>query len=142
MMSKQLSVFIENRKGRLSEVLQVLKDNKISIISLSLADTTEYGLLRLIVNDAINGKEVLTKEGFSTMLTDVFIINISHRVGSLQELLNVLNDNDVSVEYMYGLSIENDNAYVVLKTSDSVKTEKIFTDSNISMLSDREIAVI
>lgn len=142
MMSKQLSVFIENRKGRLSEVLQVLKDNKISIISLSLADTTEYGLLRLIVNDAINGKEVLTKEGFSTMLTDVFIINISHRVGSLQELLNVLNDNDVSVEYMYGLSIENDNAYVVLKTSDSVKTEKIFTDSNISMLSDREISVI
>lgn len=142
MTSKQLSVFIENRKGRLSEVLQVLKDNKISIISLSLADTTEYGLLRLIVNDAINGKEVLTKEGFSTMLTDVFIINISHRVGSLQELLNVLNDNDVSVEYMYGLSIENDNAYVVLKTSDSVKTEKIFTDSNISMLSDREIAVI
>ena len=142
MTSKQLSIFIENRKGRLSEVLQVLKDNKISIISLSLADTTEYGLLRLIVNDAINGKEVLTKEGFSTMLTDVFIINISHRVGSLQELLNVLNDNDVSVEYMYGLSIENDNAYVVLKTSDSVKTEKIFTDSNISMLSDREIAVI
>ncbi len=142
MTSKQLSVFIENRKGRLREVLQVLKDNKISIISLSLADTTEYGLLRLIVNDAINGKEVLTKEGFSTMLTDVFIINISHRVGSLQELLNVLNDNDVSVEYMYGLSIENENAYVVLKTSDAVKTEKIFSDSNISMLSDREIAVI
>lgn len=142
MTSKQLSVFIENRKGRLSEVLQVLKDNKISIISLSLADTTEYGLLRLIVNDAINGKEVLTKEGFSTMLTDVFIINISHRVGSLQELLNVLNDNDVSVEYMYGLSIENDNAYVVLKTSDAVKTEKIFIDNNISMLSDKEISVI
>ena len=142
MTSKQLSVFIENRKGRLSEVLQVLKDNKISIISLSLADTTEYGLLRLIVNDALNGKEVLTKEGFSTMLTDVFIINISHRVGSLQELLNVLNDNDVSVEYMYGLSIENDNAYVVLKTSDAVKTEKIFNDNSISMLSDKEIAVI
>lgn len=142
MTSKQLSVFIENRKGRLSEVLQVLKDNKISIISLSLADTTEYGLLRLIVNDAINGKEVLTKEGFSTMLTDVFIINISHRVGSLQELLNVLNDNDVNVEYMYGLSIENDNAYVVLKTSDAVKTEKIFIDNNISMLSDKEISVI
>lgn len=142
MTSKQLSVFIENRKGRLSEVLQVLKDNKISIISLSLADTTEYGLLRLIVNDALNGKEVLTKEGFSTMLTDVFIINISHRVGSLQELLNVLNDNDVSVEYMYGLSIENDNAYVVLKTSDAVKTEKIFIDNSISMLSDKEIAVI
>ena len=142
MLAKQLSVFIENRKGRLSEVLQVLKDNKISIISLSLADTTEYGLLRLIVNDAINGKEVLTKEGFSTMLTDVFIINISHRVGSLQELLNVLNDNDVSVEYMYGLSIENDNAYVVLKTSDAVKTEKIFIDNNISMLSDKEISVI
>lgn len=142
MMSKQLSVFIENRKGRLGEVLQVLKDNDINIISLSLADTTEYGLLRLIVNDANKGKEKLTEEGFSTMLTDVFIINISHQVGSLQDLLKILTINDVSIEYMYGLSVEGENAYVVLKSSDSAKVEKIFAENGVITLSDKDISVI
>ena len=142
MMSKQLSVFIENRKGRLGEVLQVLKDNDINIISLSLADTTEYGLLRLIVNDANKGKEKLTEEGFSTMLTDVFIINISHQVGSLQDLLKILTINDVSIEYMYGLSVEGENAYVVLKSSDSAKVEKIFAENGVVTLSDKDISVI
>ena len=69
MAAKQLSVFIENRKGRLGEVLEVLKKNGISILSLSLADTTEYGLLRLIVNDPELCKQTLSQEGFSTMLS-------------------------------------------------------------------------
>ena len=69
MTAKQLSVFIENRKGRLSEVLDVLKANGVNILSLSLADTTEYGLLRLIVNDPALGKEKLTEAGFSSLLS-------------------------------------------------------------------------
>ena len=142
MVAKQLSVFIENRQGRLGEVLSVLKTNGINILSLSLADTTEYGLLRLIVNDANKGKEKLTEEGFSTMLTDVFIINISHQVGSLQDLLKILTINDVSIEYMYGLSVEGENAYVVLKSSDSAKVEKIFAENGVVTLSDKDISVI
>ena len=70
MVAKQLSVFIENRQGRLGEVLSVLKANKVNILSLSLADTTEYGLLRLIVNNPELGKEKLAQDGFSTMLTN------------------------------------------------------------------------
>ena len=142
MITKQLSVFIENRKGRLGEVLQVLKNNDINIISLSLADTTEYGLLRLIVNDANKGKEKLTEEGFSTMLTDVFIINISHKVGSLQELLKILTINDIGIEYMYGLSVEGENAYVVLKTSDASKVEKVFAENGVVTLLDKDISAI
>ena len=87
MFAKQLTVFIENRTGRLSEVLNVLKENNVNILSLSLADTTEFGLLRLIVDNAALGKEKLTENGFSSMLSDVSIIQIVHKVGSLQELL-------------------------------------------------------
>ena len=108
MVAKQLSVFIENRQGRLGEVLNVLKVNKVNILSLSLADTTEYGLLRLIVNNPELGKEKLAEDGFSTILTDVLVLKISHQSGSLQGLLQILSENDVNIEYMYGLSIDGD----------------------------------
>ena len=93
MFAKQLTVFIENRTGRLSEVLNVLKDNNVNIISMSLADTTEYGLLRLIVNDPVLGKEKLTEKGFSSLLSNVSIIKIPHKAGSLQELLKAIDEN-------------------------------------------------
>ena len=96
-MAKQVSVFIENRQGRLGEVLRVLKENKVNILSLSLADTTEYGLLRLIVNNPDLGKEKLSEAGFSTMLTKVFVVKINHNAGSLQELVVVLSQNGINV---------------------------------------------
>ena len=134
MFAKQLTVFIENRSGRLAEVLAVLKENKVNILSLSLADTTEYGLLRLIVDNAALGKEKLTENGFSSLLSDVSIIKIPHKAGSLQELLKVIDQNGINIEYMYGLSIESDEAYVVLKASDSSKVEEILTANKISTL--------
>ena len=103
MFIKQLSVFIENRKGRLEEVLNTLKNSDINIISLSLADTADYGLLRLIVSDPKRGKEALTKNGFSAMLTDVLAITLSHRVGQLQELLTVICKAEINVEYMLSI---------------------------------------
>ena len=115
--AKQLSVFIENRKGRLEETLKVLKDGGINILSLSLADTSEYGLLRLIVGDPEKAKKELTDNGFKAMLTDVLVVKISHTVGALQELLCALSNSEISVEYMYGLSIDGGEAYVVLKSS-------------------------
>ena len=123
MIAKQLSVFMETRKGRIGEVLDVLKKNKVNILSLSLADTTEYGLLRLIVDNAELGKEKLASFGFSTMLTNVLIVEIEHKAGSLQVILEVLSKNDINIEYMYGLSIENSNAYIVIKTSKSENHE-------------------
>ncbi len=131
MFAKQLTVFIENRTGRLSEVLGVLKENNISILSLSLADTTEFGLLRLIVDNASLGKEKLTENGFSSLLSDVSIIQIPHKVGSLQELLKVIDENGINIEYMYGLSIESEEAYVVLKASDIEKIDKILEENGV-----------
>lgn len=135
MFAKQLTVFIENRTGRLSEVLNVLKLNNVNIISLSLADTTEFGLLRLIVDNPALGKEKLTENGFSSLLSDVSIIKISHKVGSLQELLKAIDNGDVNIEYMYGLSIEGEEAYVVLKASDVTKIDAILEEHNIETVS-------
>ena len=135
MFAKQLTVFIENRSGRLSEVLDVLKVNNVNILSLSLADTTEFGLLRLIVDNAALGKEKLSENGFSSLLSDVSIIKIPHKVGSLQELLKALDENGINIEYMYGLSIESDEAYVVLKATDINKLDSILTANNIHTIS-------
>lgn len=142
MFAKQLTVFIENRSGRLSEVLGVLRENNINILSLSLADTTEFGLLRLIVDNAAFGKEKLTENGFSSLLSDVSIIQIPHKSGSLQELLKVIDNNGVNIEYMYGLSIESDQAYVVLKASDIQKVDRILEENNIHTISCEELANI
>ena len=142
MFAKQLTVFIENTSGRLSEVLDVLKKNNVNILSLSLADTTEFGLLRLIVDNAALGKEKLIENGFSSLLSDVSIIQIPHKVGSLQNLLKVIDDNKVNIEYMYGLSKETDKAYVVLKASDINKVDSILAENNIHTISCEELANI
>ena len=86
MFIKQLSVFIENREGRLGEVLDALKEEQVSIISLSLADTSEYGLLRMITSAPEKGQAALKKRGFSAMLTPVLAVCLSHQVGKLQEI--------------------------------------------------------
>lgn len=142
MIAKQLSVFIENRQGRLGEVLNVLKNNNVNILSLSLADTTEYGLLRLIVNNPELGKEMLAKEGFSTLLSDVLVIRIAHISGSLQELIVKLSENGINVEYMYGLSTNADQAFVVLKASCIEKALEVLDANNVQTLSSEEIALL
>ena len=140
MVAKQLSVFIENRQGRLGEVLNVLKNNNVNILSLSLADTTEYGLLRLIVNNPELGKAKLAEEGFSTLLSDVLVIRIKHVSGSLQELIVKLSENDINVEYMYGLSTDGEQAFVVLKASCVEKAQMVLEQNGVCTLSTEEIA--
>ena len=135
MFAKQLTVFIENRTGRLSEVLGVLKNNGVNILSLSLADTTEFGLLRIIVDNPELGKAKLSENGFSSLLSNVSIIKIPHKVGSLQELLRAIDQGGVNIEYMYGLSIEADEAYVVLKASDVHAVDTILEQYGIETVS-------
>lgn len=140
MFAKQLTVFIENRTGRLCEVLNVLKNNGVNILSLSLADTTEFGLLRLIVDQPALGKEKLTENGFSSLLSDVSIIKIPHKVGSLQDLLKAIDQSNVNIEYMYGLSIEASDAYVVLKASDIAAVDAILAECKIETVSCEQLA--
>jgi hypothetical protein len=136
---KQLSVFIENRQGRLGEVLRVLKESNVNILSISLADTTEYGLLRLIVNDPEHGCEVLLSAGFSSMLTDVLIVKVPHVAGSLQKILSRIAEKEINIEYMYGLSVEANDASIVMKTNELEAACAALRESNIDTMTPDEI---
>lgn len=142
MTANQVSVFIENRQGRLGQVLSVLKENDINILSISLADTTEYGLLRLIVNKPTEARDVLLNAGFSSMLTEVLIIKVPHQTGALQKILAVIAENNVSIEYMYGLSVESTDASIVMKTNELDKACKILAGSNIGTLTSKDIEAL
>ena len=140
MFAKQLTVFLENRTGRLSEALNILKMNDVNILSLSLADTTEFGLLRLIVDQPEVGKSKLRENGFSSLLSDVLIVKIPHQAGSLQKLLEEIDGDGVNIEYMYGLSVGAENAYIVMKPSDAVRVHEILAEQNVEAVSSEEIA--
>ena len=141
MQAKQLSVFIENREGRLDEVLAVIKAANVNILSLSLADTSEYGLLRLIVSDPAAADQALKASGFSSMLTDVLVVRLANKVGSLQAFLSDLARTEINLEYMYGLTIEKEGkASLVIKASDLAKASAILLKAGAELLTAEDIA--
>ena len=133
MVIKQLSIFIENKSGRLTEVTEVLSNNHINISALSVADTSEYGILRLIVSDPEKAVKVLKENDFSVSLTDVVCIVVPHVEGGLYKALSVFSDNGISVEYMYAFAV-NDKASVVMKVSDVEETIKILKQHELELL--------
>ncbi len=135
MVTKQISVFIENRTGRLGEILDVLKEKGVNILSTCLSDTTEYGILRILSDKPQAGKDALSAAGFSSMLTDVFVLEIPHTPGGLQQVLRAISEEELGVEYMYGLSVGGENASIVVKTSDLDKADEIFARRGIVTLS-------
>ena len=136
---KQLSVFIENRQGRLGEVLSVLKESGANILSMSLADTTEYGLLRIMVTAPEKAKDALNSKGFAAMVTDVLVIKIPHKAGSLQSILEIIAENNINIEYMYGLSIEGEDASIVVKANDLERTMAVLRENNIETMTSEHI---
>lgn len=139
MFIKQLSVFIENQEGRLGEVLDVLKAKQVSIISLSLADTSEYGLLRMITSNPQAGQAALKEKGFAAMLTDVLAVRLSHHVGSLQEVLSYVCQAGLNVEYMYALSNKEDEASIICKISNGDEAAKLLKSKDVELYSQEDI---
>ena len=134
MFIKQLSVFVENKKGRLSEILDVIKD--INISALSMADTTDFGVLRMIVSDPDLAKQKLTESGVVVKTTDVIGMVVGDTPGSLAKEIRCLTDNGIVVEYTYAfLSRNNDNALVVLRTDNNEKAEVILKENGIDTIS-------
>lgn len=123
---KQLTVFIENRLGRLEDVTEILSGNNINIVCISLADTSEYGMLRMIVSQPAAAYDVLTASGFSAMLSDVIAVKIPHHFGTLKSLTGMLSENGIDIRYMYAL-MSGENAAIVIKTSDNEKAESILS---------------
>ena len=139
MFVNQLSVFIENREGRLEQVLEILKQKNINIISLSLADSSDYGLLRMIVSDPEEGKNALREAGFSAMLTKVLAVKLSHKVGQLQELLSEICKAGINVEYTYALATGNDDASIVIKPADLEKAAAVLEKTGVEVITAAEL---
>ncbi len=139
MFVNQLSVFIENREGRLDKVLETLKNSNVNIISLSLADTSDYGLLRMIVSDAQLGKDALKAAGFSAMLTPVLAIKLAHQVGQLQVLLSEICKAGINIEYTYALATGTDDACIVIKTADLEKAATILEKTGVELITSEEL---
>jgi hypothetical protein len=136
---KQLSVFLENREGRLDLVLETLKKNDINILSLSLADTSDYGVLRMIVTDPVKGKAALREQGFSAMLTPVLAVKIAHQVGQLQVLLAEICKAGINIEYMYALATGADYASIIIKTVDLDKAAEVVAQTGVEMLTSEDL---
>ena len=136
---KQLSVFLENREGRLEEVLAILKEQGINIISLSLADTSDYGMLRLLVNNPEKGRAALKENGFSATLNDVVAVKMAHKAGALQGALHTLCQAGINVEYMYALCTKTDEAAIVIKPSELAGAEKALRDAGADFFEEGDI---
>ena len=135
----QLSVFIENKTGALVDVMQILADANIDIRALSIADTLDYGILRLIVNDANKAKEVLETKGFLVKITPVIAVSVRNTPGSFANVIKILADNNINLEYTYAF-IANEkhhhHAYVVLRVEDNDKAYGILKENGIKLISE------
>ena len=139
---EQLSVFMENKVSRLNEVLLQLKTSKVNVLSLSLADTSEFGVLRLIVDNPEEGRKVLKENGFSARLTKVLAIKLPNEVGTLQGVLEVLGKAGMNVEYMYVLANAKDFSGMIIKTGNPEEAAKVLADAGIEFVNAEEVGKI
>ena len=139
MILNQISVFLENRTGRLEEALEALKVNNIKILSVSLADTSDYGLLRMIVPDSDKCKAVLKDAGVSAHLTPVIAVKLSHEVGQLQSILFEIDKAGMNIEYMYALATGNNDASIVIRTADVEATAHILENMGVELVKNSEL---
>jgi hypothetical protein len=137
---KQLSVFLENKPGRLRESCGILAEKKINLITLSLADTEQFGILRLIVDDSEAAKKVLEENGFVAKITEVIAVEVKDRPGGLRDILQVESDAGISVEYMYAFTIKSgENAVLLFRFDDMDKAVNALQDANFNVLKSDEV---
>ena len=139
---EQLSVFMENKVSRLNEVLLQLKTGKVNVLSLSLADTSEFGVLRLIVDNPEEGRRVLKENGFSARLTKVLAVKLPNEVGTLQGVLELLGNAGMNVVYMYVLANAKEFSGMILKTGNPEEAAKVLADAGIEFVKAEEVGKI
>lgn len=137
---KQISLFLENKKGRLSEALDVLAKADINIRALSIADTSDFGILRLIVADPDKAKKVLAKSNFTVRESDVIAVGVADKPGGLAGVLKFLTDADINVEYMYAFVEKSGKKAVVVLRTDSISNgKKALKKAGVTVLSSRDV---
>ena len=130
---KQLTIFLENRTGRINEVAKILGAAGINMKAFSMAETADFGLLRLIVSEVDKAVQGLRDASFAVMLTDVVCINVPNLPGALSGILDSLASNDIFIEYMYAFS-EGDSANIVIRPNDLEKCVKVLQSCNCTLL--------
>ncbi len=134
MFVKQLSVFLENTEGRLDQVLKILAQGGIDILSASLADTMEYGVLRLITKDPDNAKQILKDAGFAARIDEVIAVVVPDAVGSLAKVVSMIHEAGVNISYIYGLSLDGEGAPIAIKTNDNAKVEALLNAAGVKTM--------
>ena len=137
---KQLTVFIQNKKGTVVSVTDILSKNNINIRALSIAETQDFGILRLIVNDEKAAEKVLSENGYVIKVIDVVGVKIGDAPGKLTDALTVLDDANINVEYLYAFMARTEkHAYVVLRVEDNEIAEEILVGAGFKMITDADI---
>jgi hypothetical protein len=137
---KQLTVFVQNKKGTVVSVTDILSKNNINLRALSIAETQDFGILRLIVNDEKAAEAVLRENGYLIKVIDVVGVKIGDAPGKLTEALDVLDKADINVEYLYAFMARTEkHAYVVLRVEDNTVAESVLTGAGFKMISEADI---
>ncbi len=137
---KQLTIFVENKKGALVNVTKILADNNVNLRALSIADTQDFGILRLIVNDNDIAIKALQEAGYMISTTDVVGVKIGDQPGKLSKALEVLDEADINMEYLYAFMARTEkHAYVVLRVADNDAAEKALENAGFHMITDADV---
>ena len=139
MIIKQLSIFVENKKGRLAEITKAIAAADVDIRALSIADTTDFGILRLIVNKPEEAAIALKEKGITVSVTNVIAVGINDTPGAFSVPMQILADADIDVEYMYAfITRKSEKAYVILRVADNNEAAKVLADNVVELLSEDE----
>ena len=143
MVVKQISIFVENKEGRIKKAIDTLAKENINIRALSIADTTKYGILRLIVSDNEKAIEALEKDGFIVKENDVIIVAVPDEPNGLNSTLAIFENQDINLEYLYAfVSSKTDEAIVVMRLENMEKAIKVLENSNAKLLDSEDIKEI
>ena len=137
---KQLTVFVQNKKGTLVSLTETLSKNNVNLRALSIAETQDFGILRLIVNDEKTAERVLSENGYVMKVIDVVGVKIADDPGKLTEALDVLDKADINVEYLYAFMARTEkHAYVVLRVEDNASAEAVLVNAGFKMITEADI---
>ena len=137
---KQLSIFLQNRMGSLSKPLEVLSDADVNIRAMCMADTSEFGILRLVVDNPEKGKEALEENNFLVKLTEIIGVEMNDAPGGLTSVLKVIKDNEIDLEYLYAFSHDKaEKAILLLHADDIDKLISVLTDNDIPIVPSKEV---
>ena len=139
-MIKQISVFLENKTGALGEVVKFMAENNINLRALSIADTEDFGILRIITDDPDSSIEKIKNAGYSAKLTNVVAVEIDDKPGSFSKIVDVLSNEGISIEYTYAfLSKKADRAYIIIRADNSEKASELLKKSGITVSQQQDL---